>query len=818
MRVALVWLRIDLRLRWRALLTLALLVAVATGAVFTATAGARRGGSAVDRLRARTLPADATVLPNQPGFDWDRIRALPEVAAVGEFAVTSYEIEGLPSSEAWAGYAGFPLVGGDTLTSLERPVVLAGRMFDPQRTDEAVVTARFLAHYHRRLGDVVTARLATPAQIDDEIAQGASPVPSGPRQPLRIVGVIRSPWFADQIGKPGSLQPTPAFTERYRANLLGAGRQIYINALVRLRDGEADLPRFTSDLTRVTGRHDIDVWNNADQIRHAAKVTGFESDVLMALAAAAAAAATVLIGQTLSRYSAASVSDLQALRAIGLTPRQTVLAAALGPSLAALVGTVLGAAGALAASPLFPVGAATRYEPAPGFDADWLVLVAGGGAAVLLAAAAAASAAVVALVAARRPTISPRASALARLATRLGLPVPVQIGTRFALEPGLGRAAVPVRPALVGAVVGVLGVLAAFTFRAGVIDTASDPSRFGQTFQLEIILGLGGQDFAPAGPVLPAMAADPQVAAVNDTRVGVVSLGETPVTVFSYHPVGHGIGTVVLSGRMPTGPGEIALAPDSLRAAHLHVGDRVAATGVLAAATTLRITGVAFVPEDSHNDYATGAWLTSAGFDQLFPGGAFTYHEVHVALRSGVDPAVAAARLSKAASAAAARAAPGAAGGNGGGEVEVTPVVVPAAAAEIREVRTLPLVLGAFLAVLAVAATAHALATAVRRRRHELSVLRALGMTRWQTRAVVIVHATVLALVGLAAGVPLGLIVGRTLWRVIADRMPVLYVAPLAATALALTAPAVLVLSNLVASVFARRAARLRPAAILRAE
>ena len=138
--------------------------------------------------------------------------------------------------------------------------------------------------------------------------------------------------------------------------------------------------------------------------------------------------------------------------------------------------------------------------------------------------------------------------------------------------------------------------------------------------------------------------------------------------------------------------------------------------------------------------------------------------------------------------------------------------------AEIEQVRVLPIVLGGFLAVLAIGAVGHALATAVRRRQHDLAVLRALGMTQWQCRWVTVTQATLLALIGLVFGVPLGIAIGRTLWRAVANYTPIQYVPPAALWALALIGPAALLLANLLAAWPGHRAARLRIAHILRAE
>ena len=76
------------------------------------------------------------------------------------------------------------------------------------------------------------------------------------------------------------------------------------------------------------------------------------------------------------------------------------------------------------------------------------------------------------------------------------------VGVRFALESGRGGAAVPVRPALIGAITGVLGIVAAFTFSHAVSDAVAHPQRFWQTFQLVTTTGFNGTDLGPSAKVI----------------------------------------------------------------------------------------------------------------------------------------------------------------------------------------------------------------------------------------------------------------------------------------------------------------------------
>ena len=132
--------------------------------------------------------------------------------------------------------------------------------------------------------------------------------------------------------------------------------------------------------------------------------------------------------------------------------------------------------------------------------------------------------------------------------------------------------------------------------------------------------------------------------------------------------------------------------------------------------------------------------------------------------------------------------------------------------------RNLPLLLGGVLALIAAIGIAHLLVTSIRRRRHDLAILKTLGFVPAQVRRAIAWQATTLAVVALLIGVPLGIVFGRLIWSVFADRVGVLAetVTPVL-LAFAVAAGAI-VLANLIALVPARAAGRTRPARVLRAQ
>ncbi|HZC74014.1 MAG TPA: FtsX-like permease family protein [Jatrophihabitans sp.] len=808
MTIILSWLRLELRRRWRSLAVLALLIAISGATVMAAIAGARRGASAQERLDRVTLPATAMILANTPGFDWAPIRRLPEVEVLSNFVV-DYNISTIGKVPPES--IGFPITDQQFLHTIEKAHLFAGEAPDTTSVDEVAVTRKFVETYHKGIGDTVTIILAKPKEILAQHGFGPGGRYTGPRVVLHIVGVGEGSarWGIDEPGSPGGLLVPAGLYAKYKQNIVGPPLKSvnYINALVRLRGGEAALPQLSRDITRITGRSDIEISNLVAGERDAQHHIAFESRCLVAFGVAALIAALFLVGQAIARYAAANTEELRTLRALGMTPRSAIATATAGPAIAGVLGAALAVAGAVVASRWLPYGTAGLIEPSPGTSWDWVVFGPGLAFVVMMVAGGAAAAAWFTLRAARREGAT-RRSSVAVAVGRSAMPVPVALGTRFALEAGRGRTSVPVRPALVGAVMGVLGVVGAFTFSEGVSDAASHPERFGQTYQIGTFAGLNGKDFGPVDVALTTLRKDPLVAGVDDARTAVATASgsDDTVSLWAYSTDPKPIPMVVLSGRAPESADEVVLGPKTLTALHAAVGEHITLTGSRKAPVTFHIVGSGLIPVGPHNGYADGGWVTEHGYDTLFSG--FKFHLVLVTLAPGVQTGdairVIDARL-----------------GNADKRLKQMGLRRPDPISEVavlQEVRKLPVYLAIFLALLAVGAVGHALATAVRRRSHDLAVLRAVGMTQWQCRWVVVTQASVLAIVGLLFGIPLGLAIGRSLWRVVADYTPIDYVSPTALWALALIGPAALVLSNLLAAWPGQRAARLRVAHILRAE
>jgi ABC-type lipoprotein release transport system permease subunit len=157
-------------------------------------------------------------------------------------------------------------------------------------------------------------------------------------------------------------------------------------------------------------------------------------------------------------------------------------------------------------------------------------------------------------------------------------------------------------------------------------------------------------------------------------------------------------------------------------------------------------------------------------------------------------------------------------GDEAGPTVMVAPASEPADQQNLRNVRGLPVLFAVFLLALAMGALAHVTSSVLRRRRGELAVLRSLGMTPRQVRACLAWQATTLAVIGLIVGVPLGIALGRSIWRLVADATPMVYAEPVAALALVLIGPLAVLVANALAAVPGHRAARLHPAEVLRTE
>ena len=817
--------------RWGGLLAIVLLVGLIGGLAMGAVAGARRTQSSFPAFLASTNPSDLLVLHNDSADDSNQsdpaflrtIAALPHVNRVESTTSPSELLLGTDGNPAQdATHRGFDSsaqvladVNGE-FSNQDRPTVIRGRLANPHRADEMVMSADAAQLLHVHVGDVVPFGFYTNAQT---LENGYGTAAQTPRLRIgvKLVGIVKFHFEIVRDDFDHGLRfvlLTPALTrplDHCCANGVQSG--------VQLDRGARDVAAVEAEIKQKLSNSSV-VQVTAVEEATAERAIAPQSIALAVFGAIAALATVLIAGQAIGRQLRAGADDLDVLRALGASPTMTVADGLIGVIGAVAIGAFLAAAVAVAVSPLSPLGPVRQVYPHPGVAFDWTVLGAGivGLVVVLCATAVAIAYRQTPHRVARRAALVPRRrSRTATVAAASGLAVSGVAGIRLALDPGRDKRQVPVRSAILGAILAIVVVVATVVFGSSLNTLVSHPRLYGWDWNYEMLGNYGGLADIPLPQTGHLLDHDRYVAAWSRVSFGDLRIDGHDVPVLGTTP-NAAVGPPVLSGHAFDAPNHVVLGPTTLAELHKHIGDTVTLEQGLKKPTRLVIVGTATLPaigagQTLHLEIGTGAVLS----EQLIPAHDRGFGDlpnspeaVFVRFRAGANLAAARRSLDQIAT--------DVANIKGHGPPTVVAVQRPAEIVNYRTMGNTPALLGAALAIGAIVALGLTLLTSVRRRRRELALLKTLGFTRRQLAATVAWQASLAVAVGVIVGVPVGIVIGRALWDQFASALHVVPQPTVPALTIALVAIGALVLANLVAAIPGLQAARTKTAVLLHAE
>jgi len=824
-------------------LAMVILIGLIGGIAMASIAAGRRTQSSYPTFLASTNPSDVSVSVYAPNSGaavtplMAKISRLPGVKRLRTVVSPTFiplAPNGAPRLASLGAVTVFGSLDGEFLDQ-DRPAIVEGRGADPARAGEVVMTATAARLLGVHVGEVVPLGLYTRAQenLPDFGSPGVQP---RLRVPVRLVGiaVFDNAVVQDDVDRAyGFVFLTPAIVREAVSVEAAAGAPI--GYAVQLHHGDSDVsviePKIVS-LIPHGATSDIHV--TARVVADVELAVKPESIALGAFGAIAALVCLVLGIQAVSRQLRSGDEDRQVLRALGAGPVATAGDGLIGVLGAVVLGSVVAVVVAVGLSPLSPLGPVRPIYPDGGIAFDWTVL--GLGLVALIGVLGAA-----ALVQSYRwaphrtmgvAPVGSRGSAVARSAESAGVPVAGVMGLRFALEPGRGRTAVPVRSALVGTVIAVALVVATLTFATSLRTLVSHPTLYGWNWTYAL---------NPSNNIPPSserlLDHDPDVAAWTGIDYNDVTIDGQSVPAIMARSLPESLSPPILSGHGLGSDRQIVLGAATLAVLHEHVGGTVLVgyqspqdAPIYIPPTPLRIVGTATFPAVGYETLV--ADHTSMGTGALFSEGIFPpafQHAVSSGDPNGSGPEIAFVRIKTGVSAGAGRADMEriakaadhtfAADPNTQGEiVTVLGVQRPAQIVNYRSIGLTPITLAVGLALGAVVALALSLASSVRQRRRDLALLKALGFTPRQLMAAVSWQATVAAVVGIVVGVPVGILIGRTLWTLFARSLDAVPDPTVPAVPVLLVVVGALLFANLVAALPGRDAARTPTAPLLRAE
>lgn len=775
----------HLRARRGSAVGLALLVFVAAVVPLAAATGARQAGTSLDRMRDELEPYHADLqfegVDEPPADALERLERLPSVEVAGEGASIPARPAGTdlqPMIDSFGHGALSSKVG----TDFERARLEAGRM--PGSADEVMLSLRMARRLGLDVGDTFSLETFT---FDGLFAlfEGTATEPDGPTLALEIVGIGQQAEELTAADAPApSFVVDRSFLERW-GNQVAHFPGVF---LVRLRDGMGALDALRSEARGEFG--DAIAVNASEEQARVDDAIAFQAASLWLLAGVSGLAGLAAIAQAAVRSVRAGAADRRVLAALGQGERRLLLTA-LGtvavPAMVGLVGAHLsafGASGWLVAAP------AERIDPLTGLRLDGLVVAAGSLLLLLLVVGAVAKGV-------RPPRAGPSTGRLGeRVAATSVLTPALAAGVRAALSPSAHSGGGPVWSTFVAVTAAIVGMAAVLTFGESLARLVDEPARHGWPWDLQVALG-DELDRSSARDAALALADDPRIAEATLARVDTMSLDGRATTVWATERLAGSIELSVVAGRSPAGPREIALGGTTLDELDVEVGDVITTPALDGAAVELEIVGQITVPTSETDDPAEGAAMMLEGLAALKNPDS-GYPDLYVDVAPGVDPAVLAADLADEV-------------------VFVTGPVAPPVVSNLDLIDGTPRALALYLGALGIAASAHGLLSSLRARRGEIAVLRSLGFVRRQVKLTVHAHGSLYAAAGLVVGLPLGVAAGRTVWRALAEQLGFAG-DPATTTAVLMLVPAALGAMAVIAHLPARRAGRVRPALVLRAE
>lgn len=786
--------RASWRGRWRAWLGRAVLFGVAAAVVLATLLTAQRTDSAAARFTA-TRNAFDVYIPNAQDrgiarFDPADVAALPNVVDTA--------VAGLVYLYLGTGESALATEDNRIGTDLNRFDIIEGRAADPSRIDEAVIGVPIADRYGLTVGDTIhlfdtTQFSQGPLPPEDQRAmdQLRSQLPD---LALTVVGIEASPnelppQPAGNSRSTGLVHLTPALDAA--TPVVQAGRAIE----VRLRHGAEDVPAFLDDLRTLGGGKPLNVATSAELSLEAERSLHLQAQALRLLAAMLGVAALVVLGPLASRATFAEASDLGVFAALGTTTQGRAVMATIPGVAVGMVAAPVAIAIALPLTLLGPFGLAGTIEPDPGMWFDARIVALGAVAVLVITPLLGLSAAIrsarrgVQGIGIRRGGGGPtRVSALTRGAVAAGAPPPVVLGGRLALEAAGAEDAVPVRSTVLAVTMSVLMATAAVTFGASLDHLLHDPRAYGVVWTANLTNYGEGSGLSEHATVLRD---DPTVEAYAIGHLAIPATIEGDRT--SVFALDNGKGDAlppVVDGRLPDGRDEIALGTRTSRDLHAGIGDSVDVALEGRPTRRLDVVGRVVLPSAGTGHLGEGGLVHLDS--RLFTGidsASFIGRDVLVRMRPGTSLEAVTGEFDRFG-------------------VLAIPFEAPAEIENFGRVRALPAAIAGLLAAVALGSLANTLVSAIRRRRRDFALLKTFGFVGRQIRAAVLVQATTLVVIGLAGGVPLGIVVGRWTWQLLARQIGVVPVPVTPVPILLLLVPAALALGVLVALLPARTAAR----------